>query len=277
MMIIDSHQHFWQYDAQKHSWINDEMAVLKKDFLAEELWTEFSQNDIAGSIAVQADQSEEETNFLLDLAAKNDFIKGIVGWVDLRSPQIDERLAHYAKFPKLKGFRHVVQDEPDVNFMLGEAFQNGISALKKYNFTYDILIFPSQLKAALQLVKNFPEQSFIIDHIAKPNIKDGNISIWKKYMTAIAKHENVHCKISGMVTEADWKNWEYQDFVPYLDVVFEVFGTSRIMYGSDFPVCLLAGSYKNVKGILHQYLQGFPMAEQEKVWGKNALQFYKIK
>ena len=275
-MIIDAHHHCWEYSPQKHTWISDEMAVLKKDFLAKELQATFSQNAIAGSIAVQADQSEEETHFLLELAAQNDFIKGVVGWVDLRSPKIRERLKHFATFPKLKGFRHVVQDEPDVNFMLGEAFQNGIAALADHNFTYDILIFPTQLQATLQLVQAFPNQAFVIDHIAKPSIKKGEIAIWAKYIKAIAEHENVYCKVSGMVTEADWTSWEYKDFTPYLDMIFESFGTERIMYGSDFPVCLLAASYEKVKGILSQYLQQFTLAEQESVWGKNALKFYNI-
>jgi len=276
MNIIDAHQHFWQYDPEKHSWISDEMSVLKKDFLAKELWAEFEQNNISGSIAVQADQSEEETEFLLQLASENSFIKGVVGWVDLRSPNIEGRLEYFSSYPKLKGFRHVVQDEPDVNFMLGEAFQNGIAALQKHNFTYDILIFPTQLQAALQLVQKFPNQSFVIDHIAKPQIKSGNLSAWAKQMTSIAQYENVYCKVSGMVTEADWNKWEYQDFVPFLEVVFNAFGTDKIMFGSDFPVCLLAGSYKNVKGILYQYLQGFSEEEQLNVWSGNAQRFYKI-
>jgi len=276
MKIIDAHQHFWKYDAEQHSWISEEMAVLKTDFLAEALRKELEQNGVEGSIAVQADQSETETEFLLDLAAKNDFIKGVVGWVNLRAANIEQRLAHFSNFPKLKGFRHVVQDEPDDNFMLGEAFQNGIAALKKHNFTYDILIFPTQLQAALQLVKNFPNQPFVIDHIAKPTIKTGKIDAWANGINAIAKQENVYCKISGMVTEADWENWNYSDFVPYLDVVFDAFGTDRIMFGSDFPVCLLAGSYANVKGIVHQYLQKYSEEEQAKVWSGNALKFYKI-
>jgi len=276
MKIIDAHQHFWQYDEKKHSWISDEMAVLKKDFLADTLQAVFNKNEVAGSIAVQADQSEEETEFLLKLAAENDFIKGVVGWVDLRSPNIKERLSYFSDFPKLKGFRHVVQDEPDPNFMLGEAFLQGISALKPFNFTYDILIFPKQLEAAVQLVQKFPDQLFVIDHIAKPDIKKAERSYWENHMQAIAKHPNVFCKVSGMVTEADWKNWNYSDFVPYLDIVFEAFGTDKIMFGSDFPVCLLAGSYNNVKGIIDQYLKKFSIEEQEKIWSGNALRFYNI-
>ncbi len=276
MKVIDAHQHCWKYDIEKHSWITDEMSILKKDYLGENLKTVFDKNEIAGSIAVQADQSEEETEFLLALAEQNDCIKGVVGWVDLRSSTIKERLEYFSTFPKLKGFRHVVQDEPDPNFMLGEAFQRGIAALEEFGFTYDILIFPTQLEAALQLVEKFPEQSFVIDHMAKPVIKKAQISFWEKYITAIAEKENVYCKVSGMVTEADWEKWTYQDFVPYMDIVFNAFGPKRIMFGSDFPVCLLAGSYTNVKGIVAQYLQKYSEEEQADVWSGNACRFYKI-
>ena len=276
MKIIDAHQHCWKYNATRHYWISDQMSVLKKDFLAKELAEEFEKNGVTGSIAVQADQSEDETNFLLQLANENDFIKGVVGWVDLRSPSIEERLQYYSTFPKLKGFRHVVQDEPDVNFMLGAAFQNGIAALGEFGFTYDILIYPKQLEAALQLVKKFPHQAFVIDHIAKPYIKKGEVSNWQKYIKAISEHKNVFCKVSGMVTEANWTTWKYEDFVAYLDVVFESFGTERIMFGSDFPVCLLAATYGEVKGIIEKYLQKFSAAEQRQVWSENAMRFYKI-
>ena len=276
MQIIDAHQHFWKYDREIHHWITDEMSVLKRDFLARDMEAAFAQNGVTGSIAVQADQSEAETNFLLDLANKNDFIKGIVGWVDLQSPQIEERLEYYSQFPKLKGFRHIVQGEPDNNFMLGKAFQNGIAALGKYNFTYDILIFPTQMEAALQTVKNFPNQVFVIDHLAKPYIKDQKINSWAKYMYAFGVQGNVFCKVSGMVTEADWSHWKYKDFEPYLKVVFEAFGNDRILFGSDFPVCLLAGSYKSIKGIVEQFIQDFLEADQRKIMGENALKFYKI-
>ncbi|MEM9921933.1 MAG: amidohydrolase family protein [Bacteroidota bacterium] len=273
---IDAHQHFWNYHPETHSWISDDMSVLKRDFLAADLKAQFDQNGVAGSIAVQADQSERETLFLLELAAQNDFIKGVVGWVDLRSPAVEDRLAHFAAFPKMKGVRHVVQDEPDVHFVLGEAFQRGIAALAKYKLTYDILIFPSQLEAVLQLVKNFPEQPFVVDHIAKPYIKDGKIDQWAKQMRAIAQHPNVYCKLSGMITEANWTAWSYADFVPYMDVVFEAFGMDRVMFGSDFPVCLLAGSYQKVKGLVQEYTQSFSLEAKQKIWGVNALRFYNL-
>ena len=275
-MIIDAHQHFWKYDAHRHSWINEEMAILKKDYLPVDLAAVYAKNGVEGSIAVQADQSEEETNFLLQLAADNDWIKGVVGWVDLRSPNLEERLNHYAKFEKLKGFRHVIQDEPDVNFILGKDFQKGLAMLGKYHFSYDILVFPTQLSATLQTVQTFPLQPFVMDHIAKPYIKTGKIELWENYMRAIGEHKNVYCKVSGMVTEADLQGWQYQDFVPYLDVVFEAFGTDRIMYGSDYPVCLLGGSYKNVKEILQQYMSSFSEQVQQKIWEGNARKFYRF-
>lgn len=273
-MVIDAHQHFWNYDAHKHSWINDEMALLKQDFLPLNLQKIFKENGVDACIAVQADQSEAETDFLLSLATEYDFIQGVVGWVDLCAANIDERLSYYANFPNLRGFRHVVQDEPEDNFMLKDSFQNGLSYLEKYGFTYDILIFPRQMNAALETIKNFPGQKFVIDHIAKPDIKKGETPGWEKYMRAMAEHANVFCKVSGMVTEADWENWTFNDFKPWLDIVFDAFGTNRILYGSDWPVCLLGGSYKQVKGVIERYLQDFHPDDQAKIWGPNAAKFY---
>ncbi len=275
-MIIDSHQHFWNYDPVAHSWINDDMRVLKRNFLPEDLWTVYQENDVQGCIAVQADQSEAETTFLLELAAEHDFIKGVVGWVDLRSEQLEERLMHYADFPKLKGFRHVVQSEPDPNFMLRKDFQRGLDQLHRYNFTYDILIFPTQLAAALETVKSFPDQNFVIDHIAKPYIKAGKIAEWASFMQQIASHPNVMCKVSGMLTEADWTTWQSKDFTPYLDIVFEAFGTQRILFGSDWPVCLVAGSYAQVKGLVSDYISKYSVDEQADVWANNTKHFYRI-
>ncbi len=273
-MKIDAHQHFWEYNAAKHSWINDEMAVLKQDFLPKQLWAELGASKIDGCVAVQADQTEAETDFLLDLASRNDFIKGIVGWVDLRSTTLKERLEHYKSHTKLVGFRHVVQDEPDVNFMLGEAFKRGIGELGAFGYTYDILIFPTQMEAAEKIVAAYPNQKFVIDHIAKPYIAKGAMEPWKSNMKAIASHENVSCKVSGMITEADWKNWNYDQLLPYLDMVFESFGPERIMFGSDWPVCLLAGKYSAVKSIVAHYVEAMSDDEQEMIWGKTAQMFY---
>jgi L-fuconolactonase len=275
MTIIDTHQHFWKYDPVNYSWINDEMQVIRRDFLPGDLAVVVNEEKLLGTVAVQADQTEAETDWLLQLAAKNDFIKGVVGWVDLRSSHIEERLQHYQQFSKLKGFRHVLQGE-EPSFMLQERFLNGISKLNEYGFAYDILIFPQHLEAALQLVKQFPQQRFVVDHVAKPTIKDGKIDEWKTGMQQLAKHNNVYCKISGMVTEADWKNWTAEQLKPYIDVVVESFGIDRIMYGSDWPVCLVASSYNKWIETVKEYFSTYSAEDQEKVFSGNAIKFYQL-
>ncbi len=275
-MRIDSHQHFWKYDTVKNSWIEDHMKVIRRDFLPNHLQPILEKNNIDGCIAVQADQSEEETEFLLSLAENNSFIKGVVGWVDLRAENIEERLAYFAKFKNLKGIRHIVQAEPD-DYMLGTKFQHGISLLNQFNLTYDILVFPSQLPAAIELVNKFPNQKFVVDHIAKPLIKDGKIDPWKRDMESLAKSPNVMCKISGMVTEADWSSWKLEDFKPYLDVIFNAFGTDRILFGSDWPVCLLAASYEQQLEIIETYISSFSPEDKKKIMGENAINFYNLK
>lgn len=272
---IDSHQHFWKFDPVRDSWIDETMAVIQRDFLPEDLQPLLKENHFEGCVAVQASQSEEETHFLIDLASKNDFIKGIVGWVDLRDAAIAERLSHFSSYKKVKGFRHVVQGEAD-DFMYGSEFRRGITALKDFNYTYDILIFHRQLPAAISLVKDFPEQNFVIDHIAKPDIKSGSIDSWKKGIEEIAKYDNVWCKISGMVTEADWKNWKSEDLKPYLDVIFENFSPDKLMYGSDWPVLNVASDYKEVVKTLEDYISKFSTEHQNKIWFENANSFYKL-
>ncbi len=275
-MIIDSHQHFWQYEPVKHSWIDDEMAVIRRDFLPSDLQKVYQENGVDGCVAVQADQTLAETDFLIDLASKNDFIKGIVGWVDLRSDAVEADLEKYSHHQKVKGFRHVVQGEADHNFLLRPNFLNGISALEKHNFTYDILIFPHQLGATLEFVKKFPNIKFVIDHIAKPYIKDGFFDGWANQMKAIAKHKNVYCKVSGMITEADYKTWTQAQLHPYLDLVFNAFGTNRILFGSDWPVCLVAGNYQQVKNIVTNYIANFSADEKANIMGLNAIKFYNL-
>lgn len=275
-MTIDSHQHFWIYEAEKHAWIDDDMKVIRKNFLPEDLKLVYQNNGIDGCVAIQADQTLTETDFLLDLAEKNDFIKGVVGWVDLRASNIDEVLNQYSKFPKLKGFRHVVQGEADHNFMLRPDFLNGIAALEKYNFTYDILVFPHQLGAALELVRRFPTQKFIIDHIAKPYIKDRFYDGWATLMKAISEYQNVYCKLSGMTTEADYNNWTPEQIEPYMQLVFEAFGANRILFGSDWPVCLVAGNYTKTKELVTNFIAGLSSEEQAAIMGGNAMQFYNL-
>ncbi|WP_281227864.1 amidohydrolase family protein [Flavobacterium aquiphilum] len=272
---IDSHQHFWIFDPVRDSWIDDSMQKIQRDFLPADLQPLLSENKFSACVAVQASQSEEETNFLLDLASKNDFIKGVVGWVDLRDANINDRLNHFSNHKKLKGFRHVVQGEAD-DFMLRNDFRNGIAALKPFNYTYDILIFHRQLPAAIDLVNRFPDQPFVIDHIAKPDIKSGEIATWEKNMKEIAKYENVMCKISGMVTEADWNNWKPSDLRPYLDVVFESFSTDKLMFGSDWPVCNVASNYAELVQTLESYMTQLPVQEQSKIWFENAANFYNL-
>ncbi|GAB3909151.1 amidohydrolase family protein [Mucilaginibacter boryungensis] len=276
MLKIDAHQHFWIFDAIRDSWITDDMHVIRRDFLPHDLQYVLHENGIDGCIAVQADQSEEQNGFLLHLTEGNDFIKGIVGWVDLQAENIEARLEFYSHTRLMKGFRHVLQGESNRALMLEPAFKRGISLLSKYNFTYDILIFPDQLKYAAQLAQEFPQQKFVLDHIAKPDIKSNKIGEWAADIKQLAANKNVYCKVSGMVTEADWHNWTNDTFTKYLDVVFNAFGTERIMFGSDWPVCLVAAEYSAMKAILGGYVQQFTAAEQDMIFGGNAVSFYKL-
>ncbi|OMP80937.1 MULTISPECIES: amidohydrolase [unclassified Chitinophaga] len=273
-MVIDAHQHFWQYHPVKDAWITDDMKVIQQDFLPQHLLPVLAQNNVDGCVAVQADQSEVETDFLLGLAAGHDFIKGIVGWIDLRDADLENRLAHYSQFPMLKGFRHIVQGEPDPAFIIREDFCRGIHLLSKYNFTYDILVYPVQLPAVATFVQKFPDHRLVIDHLAKPYIKTGDVESWAQQMRAIAQYPHVYCKLSGMVTEADWSNWEPAHFTPFLEVCLEAFGADRLLFGSDWPVCQLAGSYTQVKGIVTDYISHLSATEQAKIMGGNAIAFY---
>ncbi len=276
MVRLDSHQHFWRYNPVKYSWIDDNMSVLKRDYLPAELGKLLQEHQVNGSIAVQADQSEDETLFLLNLSNKFDFIKGVVGWIDLQSPALEERLDYFSTYSKLKGFRHIVQSEPDDSFLLRDTFMKGISQLEKLGYTYDILIYPRQLQSTLLFVKQFPNQKFVVDHIAKPDIKGGRFEQWAESITELSSYPNVFCKVSGMVTEADWKNWTYEDLVPYLKHIFDSFGPERIMFGSDWPVCLLAASYHQVKEIFDTVVSDLPLEQQKLVWGGNAIRFYNL-
>lgn len=275
-MRIDAHQHFWNYDPARDSWITDDMRVLQTDYLPRHLQPLLQQAGIDGCVAVQADQSEKETDFLLTLAEEVDFIKGVVGWVDLQSERLEERLRYYSQAKKLKGFRHIVQAEPDSQFLLRPAFTRGIALLQQFGFTYDILIYPTHLQTAAALVAQFPQQKFIIDHLAKPNIKEREIEEWQKDLNLLAQHQNVYCKVSGMVTEASWTNWKVDDFTPYLDAVTAAFGTQRLVYGSDWPVCLLAATYQQQLQIIQKYFQRFSNEEQALVFGGNAQRFYQL-
>jgi L-fuconolactonase len=276
MNLIDSHQHFWQYDPAAHTWMTDAMPGLKRDFMPGDLAPLLNQIGFDGCIAVQARQSIDETNWLLKLAEGNEFIKGVVGWVDLRSPTIEQVLSRYSNQAKLVGVRHVVHDEADDNFMLHPAFQNGITALKEFNLNYDLLLFPKHIPVALKLVEKFPEQTFVLDHIAKPFISRMEISPWREDLKELAKHPNVFCKLSGMVTEAKWNQWKEDDFIPYLDIVTELFGTSRIMIGSDWPVCTLSGSYSDTMNVVINYTSQFSKEISDGILGGNCIEIYKL-
>jgi L-fuconolactonase len=275
-MRVDAHQHFWQFDPVRDSWITNEMGAIQKNFMPEDLQPLLAQNGFDGCVAVEAHQSEEQTAFLCRLAEKAPFIKGVVGWVDLQAPNIAERLEHFSQYPVIKGFRHVLQGEPQRDLMLTPKFINGIAALKTFDFTYDLLIFSDQLIYSKHLAAQFPEQKFVIDHLAKPSIRKKEMKEWTLDIEAIAKLPNVWCKVSGMVTEADWKGWKQDDFKSYIDVIVENFGIDRILFGSDWPVCLLAASYSEVVAIVKDYFSSFSAHEQQKIFGGNAVSFYKL-
>lgn len=274
-MNIDAHQHFWKYSPVSHAWINEEMKAIRRDFFPEDLEPLLQAQTIQGCVAVQADQAEDENHFLLSLASQNHMIKGVVGWVDFRANNLDERLQFFRQFSKLKGFRHVVQGEPK-GFLEDKRFIEGVKKLANYGFTYDLLIYHYQLEEALEFVSQIPNVKIVIDHIAKPPIKSGDISTWKSDITVLGRYENIVCKISGMVTEADWKQWQYEDFTPYLDTIFETFGPARIMYGSDWPVCLVAATYQQQFSIVQQYLSRLSSSEKQMVMGENAKTFYNL-
>ncbi len=274
-MRIDAHQHFWKYDPIKDDWITDEMKVIKNDFLPEKLYPLLQETNFQGCVAVQASQAISETEYLVALAKENIFIKGVVGWIDLRADNIKEQLTRASLTKIVKGFRHIAQAEP-AGFLLGEKFHRGISELSGLNFTYDILIHENQLLEALAFTKDFPDQKFVMNHIAKPNIKAKSIEQWKRVIQQYAPLENVYCKLSGLVTENNWHQWKEEEFYPYIDVVLSTFGTKRIMYGSDWPVCLLAGSYKNQLSILENYFQSYSVNEKDDIFGNNATRFYTL-
>lgn len=280
-MQIDSHQHFWRYNAARDAWITDAMSVLRRDFLPKDLAPELNANGIDATVAVQADQAEDETNFLLRLAEREPFIAGVVGWVDLCAANLPERLQHFSQFEKLRGFRHIVQAEPDDRFLLRDDFCRGVSRLHEFGFTYDILIYARQLPAAVEFVERFPDQPFVVDHLAKPAIASGEIEGWERNLRAIAANPNVYCKLSGLITEADWNDWDAELLAPYLEITFDAFGADRLMFGSDWPVCLLAGSYDRVMALVADFVQRRPDEERAKifggVFGDNAARFYDLK
>lgn len=274
-MTIDAHQHFWHFDAHRDTWITDEMAALRRDFLPADLEPVLAQNGVDGCVAVQAAQSEAETLFLVSMAQTYDIVKGVIGWVDLQADTLPKRLRALAEHPEIKGYRHVAQGEP-TDFLIRPAVVQGIRRLAEFGLTYDILIYPNQLKAALHLVRAVPEVNFVVDHLAKPYIKKQDIIRWSNYMAEVAKCPNVTCKLSGLVTEADWQDWSKKDFFPYLDVVFDYFGPDRLLFGSDWPVCLVAANYTQVKTLIEEYVHLWGNEVRAKVFGGNAVEFYRL-
>lgn len=276
-MIIDTHQHFWHYNPEEFDWITEEMGLIQKDFHPEELEATLKDTNVEGVITVQARQSLEETNWLLKLASEHPFIKGIVGWVPLCDHRISEILDQYHNRHHLfKGVRHIIQGEQDPRFILRKDFNNGISQLKKYGFVYEILIFEHQLPNTIRFVDQHPHQTFVLDHIAKPRIRDNKITDWQRNIKELAKRENVSCKISGMVTEADFTNWTEAQLKPYFEGVLEAFGPSRLLFGSDWPVCLVATTYPEWLTLVRKWLSKLTNSEQEQILSRNAKRIYNL-
>lgn len=275
-MHIDAHQHFWIYNPAEYGWIDDSMAALRRDFFPEDLRPELNGNGFQGSVAVQARQTLEETRWLLELAERFPSIAGVVGWVDLRSPDIRSQLKVLARNPKLVGVRHIVQSEPDDRFLLQPDFLRGISVLEEFDLAYDILIYTKHLPVAAEFVERFPRQRFVLDHLAKPPIRSGNIDSWAHGIARLAEFPNVFCKLSGLVTEANWQHWQPEQIVPFLDVAFASFGPDRLMIGSDWPVCLVAASYTRVIEVVKTYLLGQPQECRDSVLGGNARRFWRL-
>jgi L-fuconolactonase len=270
---LDAHQHFWKYDPAEYPWMQAEWPI-RRDFLPPDLEPLLAQEGLDGCIAVQARQALAENRFLLALADAHPVVRGVVGWVDLCAERVDEQLAGFSRHPKFVGVRHVVQDEPDDNFMLRPDFQRGIGRLRQFGLTYDVLVYPRQLPAAIALVGRFPDQPFVLDHIAKPPIRAGTLAPWREQVRELARAPHLMCKVSGLVTEANWTGWQPDDFRPCLDVVFECFGADRLMFGSDWPVCLLAGRYEQVFQLAHDYVAPLSADARAKFFGGNAARFY---
>ena len=274
-MVIDSHHHFWNYDHVEFDWIDDSMGTIRRSFLPHDLRAEIDQVGIDGVVSVQARQILEETDFLLEQANANDFIKGVVGWIPLADTNITEVLDRYKNADKLKAVRHVVQGEPD-GFLDDEAFNRGIQALEAQDLVYDVLIFERQLEETIRFVDRHPKQVFVLDHIAKPKIKINQLDPWQANIRELAKRDNVRCKLSGMVTEANFENWTEQQLRPYLDTVLTAFGPERLMFGSDWPVCLVASAYKRWHDLICEYIQPLSSDEKASIMGDTAIRVYKL-
>lgn len=274
MTIIDTHHHFWKYSAAEYGWISDEMKTIRRDFLPADLKKTLDEAGVSGAVSVQARTTVEESDWLLGMAEKHDFLRGVVGWVPLTENDVEKHLERLAAHKKFKGVRHVIQGEPDDNYILRPDFNAGVKKLLKYKLRYDILIYERHLKPSIRFVDQHPNQLFILDHVAKPKIKERILSPWREDMIALGKRPNVYCKLSGMITEADWKKWSSADLAPYLDTALQAFGPKRLLFGSDWPVMLVAGQYKPWVELIKQTIKRYSVAEQEQILSRNAIAAY---
>jgi len=276
-MRIDTHVHFWRYDAAEYGWIDDSMAALRRDFLPDAAWLEMRQAGIDACVAVQARQTLEETRWLLALADAHPFIAGVVGWIDLQAEDARDQLQRVAAHPRLVGVRHIVQSESDDRFLLGPAFCRGVSNLAAFGLAYDILIYPRHLAVAAEFVARFEGQRFVLDHLAKPSVRTGEIRDWERGIRRLTAFPHVWCKLSGLVTEADWQRWTPAQIRPYLDAALDSFGPDRLMMGSDWPVCTVAADYRRTMGIVQEYFARESESVRAAVFGGNARRFWKLK
>lgn len=273
-MLLDAHQHFWQYDPQRHAWIDESMQSIRRSFMPPDLEPLLQVNGVQGTVLVQVDQTQLENRFMLELAAANPWIKAVVGWIDLQAPDVQEQAQALQAYPLLRGFRHVAQAEPDAQWLCRPEVVRGIRAIGKLGFSYDILIYPHQLEAAIQLVQQCPDQPFVLDHLAKPYIREKDINGWRRLVQRLSAYENVFAKLSGLVTEAHWQHWQLMDIYPYLEVALQTFGTARLMWGSDWPVCEVAASYQQTLDLVQAFIAPLTAAEQAAIMGGNAARFY---
>lgn len=275
-MRIDAHHHFWRYSATEYDWISPAMAVIQRDFLPADLRPELASVGIDGTVVVQARQHDDETRWLLNLAADYDFIKAVVGWIDLRADDLAQQLGRYRNTPVLKGFRHVLEGEPEPDFMLQDDFVRGVTTLAEHGYSYDLLVHAGQLPQTVELVRRLPVMRLVVDHLAKPDIKHQSWQRWHEGITELASFEHLYCKVSGMVTEADWHNWTAADFEPYLNHIFRAFGPHRVMFGSDWPVCRVAGEYGQTYQLVADYVRQHYPDHEAAIFGGNAVVFYRL-
>ncbi len=271
---IDAHHHLWRYTPQDYGWIDESMPQLQRDFLPQDLTAAIASARIDGTVAVQARQTMEETRWLLDLADECSAIRGVVGWAPIAGEDFPAVMEEFEHRPKLKGLRHIIQAEKDENYILREDFNSGIRSMLGSGLVYDILIFERHLPQTIDFVTEHPNQPFVLDHIAKPLIRESILEPWATHIRELAKRENLYCKISGLVTEADWSAWTPDSLRPYLDVVVESFGPHRLMAGSDWPVCLVASDYTHWFNVLHDYFAPFSPSEKDAIFGATATTVY---